>query len=114
MTGTLNDRAGPPLHYERHYVIGDATSVGVDRTARARVWSERDQLRLFPLIERWHRLGPRSAFELLDVLVGDDPFLADDVEHLLERYARLDPEHVAALDGRELQLPLVMVEGGRR
>ena len=81
---------------------------------RTRIWAEQDKIRIFPLIERWHRLGPRSAFELLDELVGADPFLADDIEHLLRKYARLDPQTVAALDARELRLPLAVVAGGQR
>ncbi len=86
-------------------------------TAQARptrVWTERDKLRLFPLVERWHRLGPRSAFEILDELIGTDPYLADDVENLLRKYARLDPEVVAALDGCRLRMPLAVVGGGRQ
>ena len=81
---------------------------------RTRIWAEQDRLRIFPLIEGWHRLGPRSAFELLDELVGPDPFLADDTESLLRKYAQLNPAIVDALDGRKLQLPLTIVAGGKR
>ena len=88
-------------------------AVATVKSAR-RIWTERDQLRIFPLIEQWNRLGPRSAFEMLDELIGPDPFLADDVECLLRRYARLNPEHVAALDGCALRPPLAMIAGGKR
>ena len=111
MSGAFTDRAGPPLHCERHYVIGDTSSAGVSGTTQVRVWTEQHKLRIFPMIERWHRLGPRSAFELLDELIGTDRFLPDDAEGLLRKYAQLDPEIVAVLGGRELQLPLVIIEG---
>ena len=52
---------------------------------------ERDVLHL-------HRLGPRPVAELLREL-ADAHGLADDIEALLARYARLDPATVQTLDG---------------
>ena len=82
-------------------------------TAR-KCWGERELIRIGPLVRDLHTLGPRSIYELLREIVGPDHVLAGDVEEQLRRYARLDPEHVAALDGYELRMPLAVVEGGRR
>ena len=90
-----------------------STAMVAVRSAR-RVWTEQHKVRIFPMIERWHCLGPRSAFELLDELVGIDPYLADDIECLLQKYSRLDRDILEALDGIEIRPPLAIVEGGRR
>ena len=55
----------------------------------------------------------RPLYEFIREIVGPDHVLAVDVEEQLRRYSRLDPEHVAALDGCELRMPLAVIEGGR-
>ena len=100
-------------HVEQPRSVGEATVAVLGKPALSRVWAERDRLRLFPLVERWHRLGPRSAFELLDELIGIDPFLADDAECLLQRYAKLDADVVAALNGHNLKMPLAVIDGSK-
>lgn len=55
-------------------------------------WSEREIIRLGPLVEDLHRLGPRSLYEFMRELVGPDHALAVHAEELLRRYARLDPD----------------------
>ena len=78
------------------------------------MWNEKDQVRLMPKVQKLYRLGERSVFELLHELVADDEFLAIDVEHLLDKYGRLDPAVVDLFGGRDLWLPLTVVQGGRR
>ena len=76
-------------------------------------WGEREQLRIAPLVLDLHDLGPRPLYEFIRELVSTDHVLAVDVEEQLRRYARLDPQHVAALDGRDLRPPLAVIDGGR-
>ena len=77
-------------------------------------WGTRKQIRISPLVEDLHGLGPRPLYEFLRELVSADHALAVDAEELLKRYARLDPGTVAALDGRDLRMPLALVSGGRK
>ena len=53
----------------------------------------------------------QGFFELLAEL-GADQFVCDDLEHLLDRYSRLQPGIVVALGGRDLRLPVVVIEHG--
>jgi len=76
--------------------------------------TERDRIRLAPRVRALHALGPRATYEFLAELTAGDDALAIDIEIQLDRYARLDPATVEALDGREIRLPLAVVEGGRR
>ncbi len=77
-------------------------------------WIGADAVRITRQVQRLHDLGPRPLFELLAEL-GADHFVRDDLEHLLDRYARLDPGLVAALGGRELKPPVfVVAESGQR
>jgi len=69
---------------------------------------------LAPRVRALHALGPRPLYEFLAELTAGDAVLTADIEIQLDRYARLDPATVEALDGRELRLPLVVVIGGRR
>ena len=77
-------------------------------------WNEHELIRIGRLVCGLHALGTRPLYEFLRELVGIDQALADDAEELLRRYARLDPDTVAALNGHELQTPLAVVEGGLR
>ena len=74
-------------------------------------WTGADLVRVTRQVQRLHDLGPRPLFELLAEL-GADQFVRDDLEHLLDRYTRLDPALVAALGGRDLRLPVVVIEQG--
>ena len=76
--------------------------------------TELDRIRLAPRVQALHALGPRPLYEFLAELTAGDAVLAVDIEILLDRYSRLDPATVEALDGREIRLPLAVVEGGRR
>ncbi len=76
--------------------------------------SERDRIRLAPRVQALHALGPRPLYEFLAELTAGDDALAVDIEIQLDRYTRLDPTTVEALDGRVIRLPLALVEGGRR
>lgn len=58
------------------------------------------------LVEHLHALGARSLLELLTELVGAHGIGAD-LDARLERYARLDPEVVEALGGRDIPKPPV-------
>ena len=77
-------------------------------------WGERELIRIGPMVCGLHALGTRPLYEYLRELVGPDLALGDDAEQLLKRYARLDPNTIVALDGRELQLPLAVVQGARQ
>ena len=80
----------------------------------SRIWGIRDRIRLHGRVRHLHRLGPRPLYEFLDELVGDDPYIAGDVEFLLHRYGDLDPGVVDALGGYDLERPVAIVAGGRR
>ena len=71
-----------------------------------------DTERLKRQVEHLHRLGPRPLCEFLIEFAGND--LQVDLDLQLSRYALLDPDLIDALDGRDLYLPLAVVEGGRR
>ena len=88
-------------------------SASPEKSTARHCWGEREQIRIGPLVLDLHTLGPRPLYELLRELVGSDHVLSIDVEELLRRYARLDPAHVAALDGYELRMPLAVVMGAQ-
>ena len=75
------------------------TSAQLEKSNAQLCWGEREQVRIGPLVRGLHLLGPRPLFEFLRELVGPDHVLAVDVEEQLRRYALLDPEHVAVVDG---------------
>ena len=77
-------------------------------------WNERELIRVGPLVCGLHALGTRPLYEYLRELVGTDQALAADAEALLKRYAQLDPQVVETLGGRNLQMPLALVNGGLR
>ena len=81
-----------------------------DRHSPRFAWNEHELIRVGRLVRSLHGLGVRPLYEFLREIVGRDSMLAVDIEQQLQRYAQLDPETVAALDGRDLQLPLVVVE----
>ena len=101
MIGTLNDRAGQPLHYERHRPIGN-------------VIADLTRVRMARQVHHLHQLGERTLLEFLIEFVGIDDNLSFDLGLLLDRYGRLTPEMIDALDGRELQMPLTVVVGDRK
>ncbi len=74
-------------------------------------WIGADMVRVTRQVQRLHALGPRPLYEFLQELAAD-PFVRDDLDLLLRRYCRLDPALVAALDGRDLRLPMAVVEDG--
>ena len=100
MSGAFNDHAGQPLHNGHRHDIGDAVA---DLT----------QIRLARQVRHLHQLVERSLLELLIEFVGIDDNLSLDLGLLLDRYARLTPEMIDRLDGREIRNDLVVVEGGR-
>ena len=71
-----------------------------------------DRIRRARKVEKLHALGPRPLYEFLSELAGGDTPLALDIEIQLDRYNRLDPGLVDQLGGRELQVPLTVVQGG--
>ena len=81
---------------------------------RARIWGPRNRIRFGPLVSHLRELGDRALYEFFDELIGDDPFTADDVELQLGRYARVSPFMLDVLDARDIEPPLIEVEGGRR
>ncbi len=70
-----------------------------------------DAVRITHQVQRLHALGPRPLYEFLQELAAD-PFVRDDLDLLLPRYCRLDPDNVDALDARDLRLPIVVIEDG--
>ena len=77
-------------------------------------WNEHELIHIAPLVCGLHALGTRPLYEYVRELVGIDHGLAADAEALLKRYARLDPQVVETLGGRNLQIPLALVNGGLR
>ena len=61
------------------------------------------------MISQSHALGERPLLEFFIELAAD-PVTRVDIELNLARYAKLDPEIVAALGGRELHPPLVVID----
>ena len=72
------------------------------------------RVRLGRQVRHLHQLGERSLLELFIEFIGADDNLMFDLQILLDRYARLTPEMIDRLDGREIRDGLVVVEGGRR
>ena len=70
-------------------------------------------LRRQRLAEQIHRLGSRVLYELINQLDRDHG-LGADLDHLLERFAGLDPEILRAVGGdRFPELPLRAVGDGQ-
>jgi hypothetical protein len=67
------------------------------------------RLRRQRLVESLHRLGPAPLGHFLNEIEAG----AIIAEHL-ERYARIDPDFVRALNGDRFPAPLHVVDGGRR
>jgi len=74
-------------------------------------WTGAAAVRVTRQVQRLHDLGARPLMEFLTELASD-PATRTDIELNLSRYARLDPGLVAALGGRELRLPIVVIEDG--
>ena len=72
------------------------------------------RVRLGRQVRHLHQLGERSLLELFIEFIGADDNLMFDLQILLDRYARLTPEMIDQLDGREIRDGPVVVEGGRR
>jgi len=70
----------------------------------------------FPrLVEHLHRLGPRAVGELLAEIAEEWDIPDDALVSTLERFGRLSPEILAALNGvRFAPQPLAVIRGGRR
>ncbi len=49
-------------------------------------------------VERLHRLGERALYELLTE-IGEQRLCRTFIEQRVRRYAEIDPDHLAALDG---------------
>lgn len=92
-------------------IIDDAQT---DSNWTGRSWDDRAQIRIGPLVEHLYSLGPRPLFEFFSEFVACDTVLAVDIEEQLRHYARINSEMVDALDGREIRLPIIVIEGGRR
>ena len=73
-------------------------------------WVGPDAVRITRDVQRLYELGPRPIYEFLAEIAGD-PAVRLNIEICLERYARLDPNTVAALGGRDLHAPLAVVDG---
>ncbi len=72
-------------------------------------WNGPDELRAMRRFQRVYDCGARAFYELLRELAAD-PVARQDIDALLERYSRLDPQIVAALGGRDLHPPVFVVE----
>ena len=55
-------------------------------------------------VERVHDLGPRAVYELL-VEIGEQRLCRTYLEQRVQRYAEIDPEHLAALGGDRFPRP---------
>ncbi len=55
-------------------------------------------------VERVHGLGPRAVYELL-VEIGEQRLCRTYLEQRIQRYAEIDPEHLAALGGEHFPRP---------
>ena len=64
-------------------------------------------------VEQVHRLGARVIFELLNELDRVHG-LGDDLDRRLERYARLDPDLLAALGADRFPAAPLRIVGGAR
>ena len=64
-------------------------------------------------VEQVHRLGARVIFELLNELDRVHG-LGDDLDRWLERYARLDPDLLAALGADRFPAAPLRIVGGAR
>ena len=71
------------------------------------------QLRRQRHVEQIHRLGARALFELVDELDRVHG-LGDDLDRRLERYARLDPDLLAALGADRFPAAPLRIVGGAR
>ena len=49
-------------------------------------------------VERVHRLGPRTLYEMLTE-IGEQRLCRTFIEQRVQRYSEIDPDHLAALDG---------------
>ena len=78
------------------------------------VFVDLTRVRMTRQVHHLHQLGERSLLEILTEFVGIDDNLIFDLGLLLDRYARLTPEMIDRLDGREIRNDLVVVEGGRQ
>lgn len=59
-------------------------------------------------IERLHRLGPRVLFEML-VELGSSRLIRVELDHLVGRYAGIDPAALAAAGGDRMPPPVAEV-----
>ncbi len=55
-------------------------------------------------VERLHRLGERALYELLTE-IGEQRLCRTYVEQRVRRYAEINPDHLAALDGDTFPRP---------
>lgn len=72
-------------------------------------WTGPDEIRAMRQFQRVYDCGPRACYEMLRELAAD-PVARQDIDALLERYARLDPGIIAALNGRDLRPPVFAIE----
>ncbi len=72
-------------------------------------WTGADELRAMQQVQHLYQLGPRSIYEFLAELAGNE-MVRVDIETNLARYCRLTPAMVAAVDSRELKLPIFVVD----
>ena len=56
------------------------------------------------MVERVHGLGPRAVHELL-VEIGEQRLCRTYIEHRVQRYSEIDPEHLEALEGDTFPRP---------
>ncbi len=55
-------------------------------------------------VERLHRLGPRALYELLTE-IGEQRLCRTYIEQRVQRYAEIDPDHLAAIEGDTFPRP---------
>ncbi len=68
-----------------------------------------NRLRRQRLVEHLHRLGPSPLYHFLNEVER-----GADLRQHLERYARLDPDFIAALGGSHFGPAVFVIDGGRR
>ena len=72
-------------------------------------WEGPDEVRAMRQFQRVYDCGPRACYEMLRELTAD-PVARQDIDCLLERYARITPKMIDSLDGRRLRTPIFVVD----
>ncbi len=57
-------------------------------------------------VVRLHRLGPRAVYELLTE-IGEQRLCRTFIEQRVQRFSKIDPDHLAALGGDTFPRPLL-------